>query len=146
METSSKAADPGKLGNEIDWYTWCCGFVNYLSIIPGSRGIPLSFVVRELDEPTDLSDKYDYLTTLVGRAPLKGTTYVADRHQVHQLLTGKVLVSKQKSGFVMTRINKMVAWTLIIYVYILKEEAMFLAESLKMKQFIKPYITSRNAP
>ena len=91
MDTSSKAADPGKLGNQVDWYTWSCGFVNYLSTIPGSTGIPLSYVIRESDEPTDLSDNDDYLTTLVGRAPLKGTTYVADRRQVHQLLTGKVL-------------------------------------------------------
>ena len=41
METSSKAADPGKLGNSIDWYTWSRGFVNYVSTIPGSTGIPL---------------------------------------------------------------------------------------------------------
>jgi hypothetical protein len=91
METSSKAADPGKLGNSIDWYTWSHGFVNYLSTIPGSTGIPLSYVVRELDEPIDLIDNDDYLTTLVSRAPLKGTAYVVDRWQVHQLLTSKVL-------------------------------------------------------
>jgi hypothetical protein len=47
------------------------------------------YVVRELDEPTDLSDNDDYLTKLIVRAPLKGTTYVADRCQVYQLLTGK---------------------------------------------------------
>jgi hypothetical protein len=33
MDTSSKAADPGKLGNQVDWYTWSHGFVNYLSTI-----------------------------------------------------------------------------------------------------------------
>jgi hypothetical protein len=51
METSSKAADLGKLGNSIEWYTLSHGFVNYLSTIPGSADIPLSYVVRELDEP-----------------------------------------------------------------------------------------------
>jgi hypothetical protein len=91
MDTSSKAADPGKLGNQVDWYTWSHGFVNYLNTIPGSTVIPLSYKVCELDEPTDLSDNDDYFTTLVSRAPLKGTTYVAYRHQVHQFLTGKVL-------------------------------------------------------
>jgi hypothetical protein len=25
METSSKLADPGKLGNQVDWCTWSCG-------------------------------------------------------------------------------------------------------------------------
>jgi hypothetical protein len=47
MEPSSKAADLGKLGNQGDWYTWSCGFVNYLNTITGSTGIPLSYVVRE---------------------------------------------------------------------------------------------------
>jgi hypothetical protein len=146
MDTSSKAADPGKLGNQVDWYTWSHGFVNYLSTIPGSTGIPLSYVVCESDEPTDLSDNDDYLTTLVGRAPLKGTTYVADHCQVHQLLTGKVLGEQAEEWICDDKNKQKVAWTLIIYVYILKGRATFLAESLKLKQFIKSYITSRNAP
>ena len=91
METASKAADPGKLRTNTDWYTWSQGFDNYLSTIPGCTGIPLSYVIREFDEPMDLDDDSDYLTTLVNRAPLQGTAYVADRRQVHQLLTGKVL-------------------------------------------------------
>lgn len=91
METASKAADPGKLRNTTDWYTWSQGFINYLSTIPGCTGIPLSYIVREFDDPTEAEDDTDYLTTLVNRAPLTGTVYVADRRQVHQLLTGKVL-------------------------------------------------------
>lgn len=96
METASKAADPGKLRTNTDWYTWSQGFINYLSTIPGCTGIPLSYVVREFEEPTedddgDAPEDVDYLTTIVNRAPLRGTAYVADRRQVHQLLTGKVL-------------------------------------------------------
>ena len=91
METASKAADPGKLRTNTDWYTWSQGFVNYLSTIPGCTGIPLSYVVREFDDPTAAEDPTDYLSTLVNRAPLTGVTYTADRRQVHQLLTGKVL-------------------------------------------------------
>ena len=91
METASKAADPGKLRTNTDWYTWSQGFVNYLSTIPGCTGIPLSYVVREFDDPMEMEDESDYLTTLVNRAPIRGTAYIADRRQVHQLLTGKVL-------------------------------------------------------
>ena len=91
METSSKAEDPGKLGNQVDWYTWSCGFVNYLSTIAESTGIPLSYVVHESEEPTQLTDSDDYLIILVSRAPLKGTAFVADCIHVQQLLTGKVL-------------------------------------------------------
>jgi hypothetical protein len=39
METSSMAADPGKLGNQVDSYTWNCGFVDFLSTFPGSTEI-----------------------------------------------------------------------------------------------------------
>jgi hypothetical protein len=92
METASKAADPGKRKTNTNWYTWSQGFINYLSTMPGCcTGIPLSYVARELEEPIDPEDNTDYLTTLVYRAPLRGPTYVADRRQVHQLLTGKVL-------------------------------------------------------
>jgi hypothetical protein len=91
METAAKAADPGKLRTNTDWYTWSQGFINYLSTIPGCTGIPLSYIVRELEEPTDPEDEADYLTSLVLRAPLEGPAFVADRRQVHQLLTGKVL-------------------------------------------------------
>ena len=50
METASKAADPGKLRTNTDWYTWSQGFANYLSTIPGCTGIPLSYVSHEFDE------------------------------------------------------------------------------------------------
>jgi hypothetical protein len=65
-------------------------------------------VVRELDELIDLADNDNNFTILVGRAPLKGTTYVADRCQVHQLSTGKVLDEQAEEWiFEMIRINKM---------------------------------------
>jgi hypothetical protein len=91
MDTASKAADPGKLKTNTDWYTWSQGFTNYLSTIPGSTGVPLSYIVREVDEPIDAEDDTDYLSMLVSRAPLTGVAFIADRRQVHQLLTGKVL-------------------------------------------------------
>lgn len=91
MDTASKAADPGKLKNNTDWYTWSQGFTNYLSTIPGTSGIPLSYIVREVDEPIDAEDTTDYLAMLVSRAPLTGVAFAADRRQVHQLLTGKLL-------------------------------------------------------
>jgi hypothetical protein len=90
METASKATDPGKLKANTDWYTWSQGFNNYLSTIPGSTGIPLSYVIRINENPMIVHD-VDYLTDLVNRAPLRGPVFTADRRQVHQLLTGKIL-------------------------------------------------------
>lgn len=90
METASKATDPGKLKANTDWYTWSQGFTNYLSTIPGSTGIPLSYIIRENEQPVTVIGA-DYLSDLVNRAPLRGPVFTADRRQVHQLLTGKIL-------------------------------------------------------
>ena len=47
VDTISKAADPGKFKDERKWPDWEPAFVNYLSTIPGSYHVPLSYVVRE---------------------------------------------------------------------------------------------------
>ena len=40
VDTISKAADPGKFKDEKKWPDWEPAFVNYLSTIPGVKGIP----------------------------------------------------------------------------------------------------------
>ena len=47
----SKQAGPGKLKDERKWNDWDASMVNYLSTIQGSLGVPLSYVVKENDEP-----------------------------------------------------------------------------------------------
>jgi hypothetical protein len=42
VDTNSKAADPGKFKDERKWPEWSKAFTNYLSVIPGVNGIPLS--------------------------------------------------------------------------------------------------------
>jgi hypothetical protein len=69
-------------------------------------------MVHEWDDPIDLNDNDDYLTTLVGRAPLKGTPYVVGCHHVHQILIGKVLGEQAEEWFMVIRMNRMVVWTL----------------------------------
>jgi hypothetical protein len=51
-DIASKAAYPGKLKTNTDWYTWSQGFTHYLSKMAGCPGIPSSYVVRESDQPT----------------------------------------------------------------------------------------------
>jgi hypothetical protein len=107
QETASKAADPGKLTINTDFYTWISGFTNYLGTIPGMTGIPLAYVIRKSTLPV-IEEGADYLTNITNRAPLEGPTYLADRRQVHMLITGKVLgepaaewirsLEKQKDG------------------------------------------------
>ena len=47
----SREASPGNLENERKWAPWEPGLTNYLSCIPGSNGVPLSYVIRENDDP-----------------------------------------------------------------------------------------------
>ena len=46
VKTISKAADPGKFKDEHNkWPDWEPAFTNYLSTIPGSYHVPLSYVI-----------------------------------------------------------------------------------------------------
>jgi hypothetical protein len=86
--TNSKAADPGKFKDERKWPEWEKAFTNYLSIIPGVSGIPLSYIVREQDEPTPGMEYFTFNERMVHRAPLTGQYFIADARRVHNLLVG----------------------------------------------------------
>ena len=51
VDTISKPADPGKFKDEKKWPDREPAFVNYLSTIPGVKGIPLSYVVLTNEDP-----------------------------------------------------------------------------------------------
>ena len=87
VDTISKAADPGKFKDEKKWPDWEPAFVNYLSTIPGVKGIPLSHVVRtneDLDHETNFEG--DFVACSIACAPLNDATFRADARKVHQLL------------------------------------------------------------
>lgn len=88
VTTNTKAVDPGKFKDERKWPEWEKAFVNYLSVVPGVSGIPLSYVVREQDVPTP-GVEYPTLTErMIQRAPLEGQYFIADNRRVHNLLVG----------------------------------------------------------
>jgi hypothetical protein len=75
----------------LDFQQWVCGFRNYLRTIPGLSGIPLDYVVREMDDPVlPVNGKIDYMQDLVQRAPLVGPVFRTDNATVHGLLKSKV--------------------------------------------------------
>ena len=87
VDTISKAADPGKFKDEKKWPDWEPAFMNYLSMIPGVRGVPLLYVVRENDAPhheTDFGN--DFTARSIACAPLNNSSFRADARKVHQLL------------------------------------------------------------
>ena len=60
-DTLSHEASPGKLDNECKWTEWEQGFVNLLSTIPGSNGVPLSYVIHENKEPLEEEEELEGL-------------------------------------------------------------------------------------
>ena len=51
VEMISKAVDTGNFKDEKKWTDWEPAFMNYLSRTPGSYHVPLSYVVREQEDP-----------------------------------------------------------------------------------------------
>ena len=69
VATNSKAADPGKFKDERKWPEWEKAFINYLAVIPGVSGIPLSYVVREAEDPEAEADYGSFNERMIHRAP-----------------------------------------------------------------------------
>ena len=88
VTTNSKAADPGKFKDERKWPEWEKAFINYLSVIPRVSGIPLSFVVRELDVPIPGTEYLTFNERMINRAPVTDQYFIADTRRVHNLLVG----------------------------------------------------------
>jgi hypothetical protein len=92
-DSLSKASDPGKLKRQKEWLVWSRSLNNYLSTILGHDGVPLSYVIRENDEPDyeeEEEDDFDFEQLSIKCAPLVGVVYKTDARKVHQLIHGFV--------------------------------------------------------
>ena len=92
-DSLSKAADPGKLKKQKEWTAWSRGLKNYLSTIYGQDGVPLSYVIRDNDDPDyslEEEDDYDFEQLAISCAPLTGLIFKSDARKVHQLIHGFV--------------------------------------------------------
>ena len=85
-DTVSKAADPGKFKDERKWPEWEPAFVNYTSTILGVTGVPLSYVLRENDQPDFNGTFESFNERAIACSPLSGPSFQADSRKVHQLL------------------------------------------------------------
>ena len=93
VDTISKAADPGKFKDKKKWPDWEPALMNYLSTIPGVRGVPLSYVVRENAAPNHETDfGNDCTTRSIACAPLDDASFRSDARKIHQLLTNFLVV------------------------------------------------------
>jgi hypothetical protein len=92
-ESLIKSSDPGKLKKNKEWLQWSRSLKNYLSTILGQDGVPLSYVIRENEDPDyegEDDDDYDFEQLSIKCAPLSGLIYKTDARKVHQLIHGFV--------------------------------------------------------
>ena len=85
----SSKASPGKLKDKRKWNNWVVGLENMFSSIPGVRGVPLIYVIRDNENPEP--DGHDtFVQKCIACAPLNGPHFEADARRVHQLITSFV--------------------------------------------------------
>jgi hypothetical protein len=84
--TTSSEASPGPLDNERKWKQWEEKFVNYTRSHIGANGIPLSYVIRENDEPAIDNEYTDFVSKTIYCAPLEGEFYIADRMTIFNMI------------------------------------------------------------
>ena len=84
--TTSREASPGPLDNEQKWKQWEEKFVNYTRAHMGSNGIPLSYIIRENDEPAADETYIDFVSKTIACAPLNGEFYTADGMPVFNMI------------------------------------------------------------
>ena len=85
-DVKSKAASPGPLVSESTWPEWEPKFENYLAVIMGMNGVPLSYVIRENNLPDRVGPHADFVEETIACTPLNGVAFEADRSTVHQYL------------------------------------------------------------
>lgn len=84
--TASSTASPGPLDSERKWKQWEEKFLNYTTLHLGSFGVPLSYVIREEDDPDHDGEYTDFISKTIACAPLTGEFYAADRMTVFNMI------------------------------------------------------------
>jgi hypothetical protein len=80
------AANPGPLSKESKWKEWEEKFINFLCLHLGAKGIPLSYVICDKDEPDNETTFTDFISKTIACTPLEGEYYEADRLSVFNFI------------------------------------------------------------
>ena len=91
MEARAKEAAPGKLTSEATWDKWEALLTNMLSILIGVNGIPLVYVIREVEDPPDDAVYDTFVARCIARCRLTGPKFEADARKVHHIIMSCVI-------------------------------------------------------
>eukprot|EP00978_Attheya_sp_CCMP212_P009263 scaffold21879_cov34-Attheya_sp.AAC.2 len=83
------AAKPTKFKGTVKWSDWYPTLKNYLRLIPGRDGVPLSYVIHPNNQ-ADAVIHADFIDDYVSMAPLSGVAYTIDSAQVHTFITNLI--------------------------------------------------------
>ena len=76
------ACKPNAFTKDDKFDEWAKTFEDYLSLIPGATGLPLSYVIRDTEQPQMLLDATDK-ANFISMASLTGKTFEDDSEKVH---------------------------------------------------------------
>ena len=76
----------GALKVDKDWTRWSEAFENQLNNLYGTMGVPLTYVIRELEIPDATTVYSTFVEECIAKAPLLGIKYESDTRQFHQLI------------------------------------------------------------
>ena len=85
-DKKAKVASPGSLVSENKWVEWEPKFINYLSILIGMNGIPLSYVINENDTPDRTTTQVNLIEEYIACTHFNGVNYQSDCSAIHQVL------------------------------------------------------------
>ena len=85
-DTLVAQAKPKDFTEEIEWRDWEPTLVNYLRLISGRTGIPLSYVIRRTAIPPAAPIVGPVLQGYIDNAPLHGEVFDHDSLDVHTLI------------------------------------------------------------
>ena len=90
---------------DIQWADWEPTLVNYLRQIPGSTGVPLSYVIRSVAIPAAAPIIGSVLESYIKNVPLVGAKFEADTQSVHTLILTFLITYSEIEFIVITAIE-----------------------------------------
>lgn len=85
--TNADLAKPESFTTKVKWSDWMPTFKNFLRNCASTRGIPLSYVIRDNTTAADAyDDNIDLFDNFIQMAPLEGRDFDLDSAQVHTLI------------------------------------------------------------
>jgi hypothetical protein len=92
-ESRAKEAMPSALKEGTDFLDWEDQLFSTLTLRYGAKGIPISYVIRENDEPERAGTFPNFNEECIARTPLSGPAFDQDNQDVHFLIQN--LIAKQ---------------------------------------------------